>query len=270
LRDIWSKRRVANEKCFIFNAPGSSVPPSISTKTVKKRTPKHPCVSCERGVVSRSRPISCDMCEKWTHARCSGSISDKVYDQLVAENISFNFICNTCLIQSLQFNVYIYEEDLNQETLILKNSKFVSENDFDYACFQSKGLHCIHLNTRSLLPNISEMRLLAVKTNAKIIAISETWLDETVTDNEINIPGYSVIRQDRNREGGGTCIYINSQLAFNRRPDLNVPDLEICWIEFLLPKTKPIIVGSCYRTPEQSILTNYLTKLLLFYILILK
>ena len=94
---------------------------------------------------------------------------------------------------------------------------------------------------------MSELELIATKTRAKIITVCETWFDDSVTDNEVNIPNYSVIRKDRKRDGGGVCIYIHSDLAFNPRLDLDIPKMEAIWTEILLPRCKPIIVGSCYR-----------------------
>ena len=46
--------------------------------------------------------------------------------------------------------------------------------------FKSRGLHFIHLNINSLLPKIEELRIIAKSTNAAIIGISESKLDESV------------------------------------------------------------------------------------------
>ena len=97
---------------------------------------------------------------------------------------------------------------------------------------------------------ISELKLIATKTRAKIITVCETWFDDSVTDNEVNIPNYSVIRKDdgvirdvcsiirkdRKRDGGGVCMYIHSDVAFNPRPDLDIPKMEAIWTEILLPR----------------------------------
>ena len=77
------------------------------------------------------------------------------------------------------------------------------------------------------------------------------------TDNEIHIPNFSVIRKDRNRNGGGCCIYVHTDLAFNPRPDLDHSKVEAVWSEILLPRCKPILVGSCYRPPDYHCFNNY-------------
>ena len=109
---------------------------------------------------------------------------------------------------------------------------------------KKRGLHFIHINVRSLFPKLDELRLIARETNAACIAISETWLDDSVFDSELSILNYNIYRRDRNRHGGGVCLYIRSDIAFNTREDLQHQDLESLWIELLLPKTNPFF--SCY------------------------
>ena len=114
-----------------------------------------------------------------------------------------------------------------------------------------KRLHFIHLSARSLLPKLDELNVLASKTKAAVIGVSETWLHDSVEDSEVELPGYSILRHDRNRKGGGVCIYLRSDLAFNPRQDLQSDGVESVWAEVLLPKTRPILTGICYRPPRQ-------------------
>ena len=60
------------------------------------------------------------------------------------------------------------------------------------------------------------------------------------------------MRRDRETHAGGVCMYIRNDLAFNPRPDLQNENLEDLFVEILLPKTKPIILGTCYRVQENS------------------
>lgn len=115
------------------------------------------------------------------------------------------------------------------------------DSNSDYKCFDKKGLHFVHLNVRSLLPKLDELRILARNTRAACICITETWLDESIFDSEIE--NYIVRRKDRNRQGGGVCIYVRSDLAFNPLDDLLHEELEATWIELFLPKTQPIVCG---------------------------
>ncbi len=122
--------------------------------------------------------------------------------------------------------------------------------DSHFECFDRKGLHCIHINARSLLPKMSELRIIAHRTRAAVIAVSETWLDESVTDQEVKIDGYVVTRNDRARSGGGVCIYTRTNVAFNPRKDIECENMEAEWLEILLPKSKPFLIGAVYRPPK--------------------
>ena len=118
--------------------------------------------------------------------------------------------------------------------------------------FRSKGLHFVGLNIRSLLPKIDQLKIFVQNNNPAVISVSETWLDNSVTSNEVNIPGYSIERKDRNRQGGGVCIYVRDNLSYNIRNDIDHENIEGIWIDLLLPKTRPILIGSIYRPPNQK------------------
>ena len=51
--------------------------------------------------------------------------------------------------------------------------------------FKARGLHFIHLNINSLLPKIEELRFIAKSTNATIIGINESKIDESALGSEI-------------------------------------------------------------------------------------
>ena len=107
-------------------------------------------------------------------------------------------------------------------------------------------MHFIQVNARSLLPKLDEIGHLATTSKAAVIAVSETWLDSSILDGEVGLSGYYIYRHDRNRHRGGVCLFIRSDITFNPRHDLQVDGLESAWVEVILPKTKPIIVGVCY------------------------
>lgn len=118
----------------------------------------------------------------------------------------------------------------------------------------------MHLNVRSLLNKIDEIRLLFKSNKAHIISFSETWLDCSISDSEIEIQNYTIIRKDRNRKGGGVCGYIRSDICFNVRTDLDNAHIEAVWLDILLPKTKPLLVGILYRPPTQSVFYDRLEE----------
>lgn len=68
-----------------------------------------------------------------------------------------------------------------------------------------------HLNVRSL--KCRDHFLLVKETilsnKFDVFTISESWLDASVSDLEIEVPGYNIYRVDRsNKTGGGICAYV--------------------------------------------------------------
>jgi len=55
---------------------------------------------------------------------------------------------------------------------------------------------------------------------ADIVCVSETWLSQTVSDNDIEISKFTIQRNDRNQHGGSVTSYVSDSLAVSRRTDL--------------------------------------------------
>ena len=167
-------------------------------------------------------------------------------------------LCNQCTLHALPFAdgsdhpaIITQGNDLLSEIVEDAADQATTERPLDFECLHSKGLNFIHLNTRSLLPKLDELRILAANTKVAVIGITESWLDASVTDSEINITDYSILRRDRNRDGGGVCIYIRNDFIFKLRDDI-CTTLETVWAELYLPKTRPILIGVCYRPPKHT------------------
>ena len=62
--------------------------------------------------------------------------------------------------------------------------------------------------------------------NAAVLCVWESWLDSTIADAKVCIPGYVLERKDRGPDGGGVCIYIKDNLFVNRRLDLESDNAE--------------------------------------------
>ena len=98
---------------------------------------------------------------------------------------------------------------------------------------------------------IDELRHIAKTSKVSVIGITETKLDESVLNSEVNIEGYNVLRLDRNRNGGGVACYIRNDISFNQ---LNIfpNEVENIFFDILLPNLHSITVGIFYRAPNQS------------------
>ena len=124
-------------------------------------------------------------------------------------------------------------------------------NHDEWNIFKQRGIHFLHLNINSLLKKIDELRHIARLTNAAVIGISESKLDDSELTSEIQIDRYDLLRCDKNRHGGGVACYIRSELSYNGKSYFP-KDIENVFFELLLPNAKPIVVGTTYRPPSQT------------------
>ena len=120
-------------------------------------------------------------------------------------------------------------------------------------------------NIRGLRSNFAELSLVAASHKPNILAITETWLDDTVQDNFISLPGYLLFRKDRlMRRGGGVCAYVHSSTRVNLMQNTPVePDFcEGLWLHF---PTHRLILLVLYLPPnllkdQQKSITQYLLQ----------
>ena len=109
-------------------------------------------------------------------------------------------------------------------------------NDVKFEAPNNKGPHLIHPNINRPPPKIDELRNIAKCSSTAAIGITKTKLDNTVYDPEVTIDGYSIVRNDRNRKGGGVACYIRSNICYSRKTCLS-DNLENIFFDLLFPKT---------------------------------
>ena len=121
---------------------------------------------------------------------------------------------------------------------------------FDFSEASKNCLSFVHLNVQSLRPKID---LLNVELrDFDIIVLTETWLNEAVSDNEILIDNHGPpFRFCRSGLGGGVCIYIKNQISAKLRGDLYVQGTECVWVEINIAGKK-VLVGGFYRPPNSD------------------
>ena len=83
------------------------------------------------------------------------------------------------------------------------------------------------------------------------MGITETWLDNTISDGEVQIPGYRLFRHDRQgKAGGGVCIYVHHSVKVRLLPLGHLcSEIEMLWIAVTLGKVD-YNVGYLYRLPN--------------------
>ena len=110
-------------------------------------------------------------------------------------------------------------------------SQYLQDNDNKFEPFHKGCLHFLHINVNSLLLKIYELGDFVDHTKPAILGITESKVDSSVSDQEVNIYGYCILRSDRN--GRGVSCYVRADLFFNSR---NIFDQ-------FIPKVKPISTG---------------------------
>jgi len=100
---------------------------------------------------------------------------------------------------------------------------------------------------------IDELRVFMRDSKIDILAINESKLDNTINDHEVNIPGYEIVRRDRQingRRGGGVCFYLRSNLNFKVCEELMIDRLECLTVEISKPHSRPFLVSTWYKPPN--------------------
>ena len=108
-------------------------------------------------------------------------------------------------------------------------------------------MHFLHINVNSLLSKIGELRYIVGHSKPAILGITGSKLDSSVSDQDVNRSGYSILRGDRNRYVGGTACCVRSDLCFNKR---NVSIEKLYWkciFRFTYSKSEASFVGIFYR-----------------------
>ncbi|KAK0137856.1 hypothetical protein N1851_025938 [Merluccius polli] len=123
-------------------------------------------------------------------------------------------------------------------------------------------------NVRSLRHKMDELQLM-IQTNkdysdCSAICLTETWLDPSVPDQVVTLPGFTLHRADRSfklsrkAKGGGVCIMINERWCTNSTELTHVcsPHLEYltvkCRPSFLPREFASIILICIYIPPEAN------------------
>ena len=84
----------------------------------------------------------------------------------------------------------------------------------------------VSLYITSLPPHVVEVRAWLNEQNIDVIAFNETRLDNSITDNQLKLKNYELLRKDLNRNGGGVCVYIKNPINFRVRNDLMTNETE--------------------------------------------
>lgn len=125
---------------------------------------------------------------------------------------------------------------------------------------QNKRFTVSHVNCRSLTScgqansdgstKLDKIYHLAQTLSCDAICLTETWLDDTISNESIEVPGFSLHRRDINRLGGGVGIYIRKTIPVMRRVRMENGTTECIWLECKI-KDKVCLLAVYYRPHGQ-------------------
>ena len=112
---------------------------------------RYPCSICYQPVRCNQKAPLCDLCELWSHCKCSGA-DNQVYSYYqYMEYLSWN--CPRCMAKSLPFNGCLF---LSSEDSILAGIDNDISDDLGLPRAIT-GLRIAHLNCRNLLSHKDEV-----------------------------------------------------------------------------------------------------------------
>ena len=135
----------------------------------------------------------------------------------------------------------------------------------------SDKLKVLYFNATSirgkLLDFNSHFDACSAKTDFENLSETETWLNNSVFDEEILfISNSSIFRRDRDvsvsekKDGGGILIAVSSMFPSKRRCDLESA-IEILWVEVKINNSRKVFCGTVYIPPDCTGKSSVLTAL---------
>ena len=114
-----------------------------------------------------------------------------------------------------------------------------------------------HLNINSIRNKFDIMKTMLMH-DLDIFMVTETKLDDSFQVSQFNVEGSSTpFRLDRNKNGGGTILYIRSYIIASKLTSCTFPnDIEAFFIEINLKGNKWLIC--CSYNPNRTFVSNHL------------
>ena len=106
----------------------------------------------------------------------------------------------------------------------------------------SSTLKSCSLNARSIVNKRTELQAMVATKELDIIAITETWLNPEIMDQEILSSDYNIYRRDRLGKGGGVLLALRDNICCYRRCDLETD------CEFHFNPCSTYFIGVYYRS----------------------
>ena len=186
-----------------------------------------PCGYCDLPVTWDQCGICCDTCDLWFHKNCV-DMGSHTFRAFSTTNVSW--ICCNCDNPNYERNLFhsFQRETANSfHPLNLSESIEIKSpiSDFVPVLHSSpiidrrhskkiKNWRTLILNCQSLRGKVEAFQSSVDYFQPDCILGTESWLDKSVSTNEIFPPGYKIFRRDRitSTQGGGECLLLSKKI----------------------------------------------------------
>ena len=131
-------------------------------------------------------------------------------------------------------------------------------NSYDLSKLRGPSTAC--LTIQRAVRKIDEIKILLARSEINCLGLVETWLNSSISTDEMYIQNYDTIRFDRGQEsskrgGGGLVFYCKDNLDIICLTEYTccTPDIECLWLGLKLVNTKLIVIGLIYRPPSGKV-----------------
>ena len=173
--------------------------------------------------------------------------------------------CNmeTTFRNSSEFKSKDYESEIDPDNNLFNSietsCKYFTDTEFTSKISKVEGFSVIHFNIRSMTCNFEAVQhyIHGLDKVFDVIAISETWLKDSMNINEFSLQNYSMYNINRqSKRGGGVLLYVLNKYDVQTRNDMSFCEddvFECITVELEIPNAKNIMLSCGYRPPGGNI-----------------
>ena len=226
------------------------------------------CQVCQCPVTWEQGAVLCDQCDNWYHTDCH-NIDTLQYSRL--GHSSVDWVCSEChnhddLVSQVAVSTPASPLPLSSSDLSIPSFDSNAEPKLTSSPIKprptwtnDKPLRIVNINCQSISNKKGPWTHLIDGCWPDIIIATETWLNDTIKDSELESPGYTIYRKDRVKgTNGGVLIAINKSIKSSA---ISVTtNEEILWAKVSCRGQCDLLIGACYR----HVISNQITILELF------
>ena len=115
-----------------------------------------------------------------------------------------------------------------------------------------KGFKTAHINVRSLLKKMDQIRLITDGSEVDVFTISETWLKPHLSTTLVELDGYRAFRQDKCSKTNNKNVNTKHMSSCEPLDELNIINehIEAQWLYLHRAHCKNVVICNTYRPPN--------------------